>query len=334
MNSTIKEVAKEAGVAPSTVSRVIHNSSKISQATKDNVTKAMKKLNYSPNIVARSLVKNSTKIIGIILPNDPDELFNNPFFIEAMRGLSIYAQDIGYNLMYAFSKNEETEVQFIENYMQSRLVDGVVLFTSRRNDKCVSTLKDNKFPFVVLGKPVDTEGTYWVDNDNFQAMYNVVQHMISKGKQKIGFIGGPSDYNFSRNRLDGYKTALSNRDISINEELITEASSFTENAGYNCMKRIFDSQNIDTVVTVDDLLAFGAQKFIKERNLKDISVIGFNNTARSSYQSPSLTTVDVNPERLGEMAGKLLINIIENGEVKINHHIVETKLIERESTLT
>jgi len=129
---TIKDIAKLANVSPSTVSRVISNSPKISQETKEKVYKAMKELNYEPNVIARSLANNSTRILGLILPTSEDDLFENPFFMQAMKGISVYAQKKGYYTMYAFSDNEEKELEFIKHYVRSKLVDGIILFTSRQ----------------------------------------------------------------------------------------------------------------------------------------------------------------------------------------------------------
>ena len=100
--------------------------------------------------------------------------------MQAMKGISVYAQKRGYYIMYAFSENEEKELEFIKHYVRSKLVDGTILLTSRQNDKCISYLKTTKHPFVLIGRPEDAEGTLWVDNDNFQAMYNVVDYLIKR----------------------------------------------------------------------------------------------------------------------------------------------------------
>ncbi|MDK2986858.1 MAG: hypothetical protein PWQ96_2503, partial [Clostridia bacterium] len=166
MAVTIKDIAKLANVSPSTVSRVISNSPKISQETKEKVYKAMRELNYEPNIIARSLANNSTRILGLILPSSEDDLFENPFFMQAMKGISVYAQKKGYYIMYAFSENEEKELEFIKHYIRSKLVDGIILFTSRQNDKCISYLRNVGHPFVLSGRPEQPNDVLWVDNDN------------------------------------------------------------------------------------------------------------------------------------------------------------------------
>ncbi|EOD00786.1 LacI family DNA-binding transcriptional regulator [Caldisalinibacter kiritimatiensis] len=331
MPVTIRDVAKVANVSPSTVSRVIADNPKISEETKKKVYNAMKKLNYHPNAIARSLANKSTKTLGIILPNTSEDLFMNPFFIQAMRGISVYGQKKGYYIMYSYSNNEEEEVDFISKYINSKWVDGIILLTARQNDRCISYLKEVNHPFVVIGRPENTEEILWVDNDNFKAMYDVVTHLIEKGHRNIAFIGGPHSLNVTKDRFEGYKMALQARGINIDEHMISETD-FSEDRGYDAMKKILEQKIPDAVVTTDDLIAFGALKAIKEMDEKKIAVVGFNNTLLAAYQSPTLTSVDIKTERLGYRAAQLLIDKIENKETKVNHYIVETELIEREST--
>ena len=329
---TIKDVAKVAGVSPSTVSRVISDSPQISDATKEKVYKVMKELKYEPNMIARSLASNSTKILGLILPNAEDDLFENPFFMQAMRGISVYAQKRGYYIMYAFSNNEEEELEFIKQYVRGRLVDGIILLTSRRDDRCISYLKTTDHPFVLIGRPEEPSGTLWVDNDNFQAMYNAVDYLIKKGHKDIAFIGGPDNLYVTRDRLEGYKKALKTHAIPEDEGKIKFTGEFCRECGYEAMIDILKYATPRAVVTTDDLLAFGANRAIREANIEGLALVGFNNTHLAQYQTPSLTSVDINAEKLGIYAAKLLIDKLENENTPTTHYVVDTKLVERDST--
>lgn len=331
MPITIREVAKMAEVSPSTVSRVIADNPKISDETKKRVHIAMEALNYHPNAIARSLANKSTRTLGLILPNTDEDLFVNPFFIQVMRGISLYAQKKGYYIMYTYSDKEEEEVNFIKNLMNSKWVDGFILTTARKDDKCISFLKEADYPFVVIGRPENGENTLWVDNDNFHAMYTVVNRLIQKGNREIAFIGGPLEMNVTRNRLEGYKHALENCGIEADGKLVRETN-FSEVSGYEAMKEILKTNKPTAVVTTDDLIAFGANKAIKEFTDYPVAVVGFNNTPMAAYQTPSLTSVDINAEELGYFASKLLINKLENRKEKIRSYIVETRLVERDST--
>lgn len=333
MSTTIKDVAKIAGVSTSTVSRVISNNPKISAETKTRVSAIIKQLDYHPNVIARSLANSATRMLGLILPNNEENLFKNPFFIQIMTGISVYAQKKGYYIMYTFSSDEKEELNFIKNYTNSKMADGIILLTSRSNDKCIKYLKKNDYPFVVVGRPENADKTLWVDNDNFKAMYNVVVKLILKGHNSIGFIGGPKDLNMSNDRLRGYFKALEDSDIEADLRLVAQELDFSEACGYKAIKRILKTNSPTAIVTTDDLLAFGAMKYITEKDHEKISIIGFNNTPLSIYQNPPLSSVDINAEKLGYYATKLLIEKLNGEEMSTNHFIIDTNLIERESSI-
>ena len=331
MGVTIKEVAQEAKVSTSTVSRVISNNPKISDETKLRVTEAIKRLNYHPNVIARSLANSSTHILGLILPSEEKDLFKNPFFIKIMTGISVYAQKEGYFIMYSFGKDEDEELKFVKNYVRSKLADGVILLTSRIKDKCIQYLQKKDFPFVVVGRPEGLEDVLWVDNDNFQAMYKVVNSLILNGHRKIAYIGGPENRSMSKDRLDGYKRAMQANGVHVNESMIMQMKDFTEECGYEAIDNILKFDRPTAVVTTDDLLAFGANKLFMEREISDISLVGFNNIPLAEYQTPPLSSVDINADKLGFYAAKLLINRISSNNLLSNHFLIETNLIERNS---
>lgn len=168
---TIKDVAKEAGVATSTVSRVLSNNPKISDETKERVNEAIKKLNYKPNAIARSLANNKTRILGVVVPSEADDLLMNPFFINAMKGMSVYAQSKSYYITYAFSKDENSELDIMKEITNANLIEGVILLRVKEDDKSIKYLKNINFPFVAIGRPEEIDDVLWVDNDNFHAMY-------------------------------------------------------------------------------------------------------------------------------------------------------------------
>jgi len=328
---TIKDVAKEAGVATSTVSRVLSNNPKISEETKDKVNEAIKKLNYRPNAIARSLANNKTKILGVVLPSEADDLLTNPFFINAMKGMSIYAQNKNYYITYVFAKDGKKEFESIKEITNTNLIEGIILLRVNENDESIKFLKNIEFPFVAIGRPEKTDDILWVDNDNFQAMYNVVNRLIQKGHKKIGFIGSIKTLNMSKDRLKGYKMALEVNGINYDEQLVMHKHLFKENEGYDAAKELLNKNKITAIVATDDLLAFGAGQLLNEENLDYISLVGFNNIQLSKYQNPPLSSVDINSDELGYYAAKLLIEKLENEESLNTHYIVNTEFIERES---
>lgn len=335
MHITIKDVAKEANVSASTVSRVLSGNPKISDETKQKVMEAVKKLHYHPNAIARSLAHNSTNILGLILPSEAHDFHKNPFFIQLMTGIGVYTQDNAYNIMFSFGKNEKEELTCIKKFTNSRLVDGIILLTSRNNDKCIQYLKDKQYPFVVVGRPEEAGDIMWVDNDNFEAMYNVVNKLVFKGHREIAYIGGPEDWNVSIDRLDGYRKAMQVHGLKVNEEWIIQQPEFSEQNGYEAMKRILSAGKPTAVATTDDLLAFGAMNALKEGKIEEkVAVVGFNNTALAGFQNPPLSSVEINPFELGFNAAKLLLRRLNNMDKGINsHYVVRTTFVERESTM-
>ncbi|MCG8454190.1 MAG: LacI family transcriptional regulator [Spirochaetales bacterium] len=332
MRVTITDVAKEADVSASTVSRVIHDHPRISEETKNRVRETMERLGYYPNALARGLAKASTGNLGLILPNSKENLFTNPFFIEAMRGIGVEAQARGYNIMFSFSNNPEEEVGFLRNYINSRWVDGIILLTTRENDRCVSYLQEKRFPFVVVGRPDSARSALWVDNDNFQAVYNVTNLLIDRGCRNIAFLGGPGTFSVTRDRLHGFRQALEIRGIHPDDAQIGLGPDFSEAGGQASMEKVLASGVPDAVVTTDDYIAFGAQEALDAAGVGPVAVVGFNNTMRGRYQTPSLTSVDVNPAALGAGAVSLLIDAVTGVEGAADHKIVDTRLIERDST--
>ncbi|MDU7242161.1 LacI family DNA-binding transcriptional regulator [Clostridium sp.] len=331
MKVTIKDVAREANVATSTVSRVLSNSHKISDKTKEKVNEAIKKLNYTPNIIARGLANNRTRILAVILPKEAEDIFSNPFFVQAMKGISIYAQKENYYIMYAFKQEGKDDKEWFKKFIDSNLVDGICLLNSKENDDTINYLNDIEFPFVVIGRPDEVNNVLWVDNNNVKAMYDLVQMLIEYGHKEIAFIGAKANLNVSRDRLKGYKQALIDNGIEIKNSLIYEAEEFTQINGSYAINKILDSNRPTAVVATDDLLAFGAQETLNELGVKNMSIAGFNNIPMSEYQNPPLSSVDINAEELGFYATKLIIDKLEEKSSNRNSYIIDTKLIERES---
>lgn len=218
----------------------------------------------------------------------------------------------------------------------SKWVDGIILTTVKDNDKSIAFLKEKNHPFVVIGRPDDEKHTFWVDNDNINAMFDVVDMLIKKkGKKKnIGFIGGSHEFKVTKYRLLGYLKALKSNNIEVDLNLIYEKKDYTEEAAYQATLDILNHKIPDAVVTTDDLIAFGVQRALHEKDLNQVSLVGFNNTSLSQYKkTPSITSVDINAEKkLGMFATKLLISQIEKEPIDTNNYIINTKLIERDST--
>ncbi|WP_053982414.1 LacI family DNA-binding transcriptional regulator [Niameybacter massiliensis] len=331
MKVTIRDVAKEAGVAPSTVSRVLSNSERISEETKAKVREAIKKLNFKPNAIARSLANNKTQTLGIMLPNEIENSFSNPFFIQVMQGISLYASQYHYYVMYAFAKDKKDELKYVKELTDNRRVDGIVILKAEVQDKTIAYLQEMKFPFVVIGHPEKLDETLWVDNDNIDATYRVTEELIKCGHRTIGFVGANTEWAVSKDRYEGYKRALQAYGIDLNKRYIYHGKEFNELTGEEAAKRLVELDELTAIITTDDLIAVGIKHYFDEVGIDSKELIGFNNTAIGAYQNPPLSSVDINAEKLGWYAGKLIIGQLEEKRQEQTHYIVETEFIKRKS---
>lgn len=336
MNVTIKEVAKMAGVSPSTVSRVISDSSRISDDTKKIVREAMESLGYHPNAIARSLVSKATKTIGIVMPQSTESAFLNPFFPQALSGVSAAAHEQEYCILLSTGNDEKEKLKSIESIVMGGRVDGVIIMYSAVDNKVLDALKKMNTPVVVIGKPLKAKGTLFVDNDNVEASFKVTEKLIKNGHKKVALMSGSFKFVVSLDRLDGYMNALNKHNIPFKKQYIVELSEIIKESGYNMAKGLLELEDRPTALVVtDDVMAFGAMEAIKEKGLKipqDIEVMSFNNVPSAELTHPSLTSVDIDAFSLGYEASKLIINKIK-GEVETDRVIIPTKIIYRESSV-
>lgn len=330
---TIKEVAKLAEVSPSTVSRVVSDCSSISDETKKKVREAMEELGYHPNAIARSLVSKTTNTLGIVMPQSAEKAFLNPFFPQAISGISAACHDERYCILLSTGTCEKEQLVSIEEMVRSGRVDGVIVMYSSVDNLVINALKQMKFPCLVIGKPLEPNDTPFVDNDNIQAAFEVTEKLIEKGHKKIGFISGPLNYIFCLDRLEGYKRALQKYNIEFSSDFVTESEYLRED-GFTSMKKLLSLKDRPTAIVVtDDVMAFGAIEAIKDSKFnipKDMEIISFNNIPLTEFSNPSLTSVDINAVNLGYEAAKLMINRVK-GKTNKKKVIVPTKIIYRET---
>ena len=332
---TINDIAKKAKVSASTVSRVIADHPRISVATKEKVHRIMKELNYHPNIIARSLVNRSTKIIGVIVPGMAEQSFQHPFFPELLGGIGSIAYNNGYKILLSNVSTVEEEKQTVKEFAFGGITEGVILVASRAQDPTVNELIKTDFPFVVIGR---SENPYvnWVDNDNFVIGYQLAEHFIKQGHRKIAFLGFSPGYMVTTDRVNGYKKALQDYGLPLEDELIVE-NKFDSDNGYDLMKRLLVREIVPTgVITCDDLWAFEAIKAITDRGLRvpnDIAVAGINDVPLAKFYNPPITSVKINAFSLGTKAFEMLQTII-NSEIKsYNRSFIPAELIIRDSSV-
>jgi DNA-binding LacI/PurR family transcriptional regulator len=336
MAVTIKDVSKLANVAPSTVSRVIANSPRISESTKNRVREAMKQLGYHPNLNARSLANKSSQAIGVIIPRSADKAFQNPFFPEVVRGISKIAHEKEFALYISTGSTEEELYEDVLRMVNGRRVDGIILLYSRVNDKITAFLQQQKFPFVIIGKPAsDGNSITHVDNDNIKAAEDVTNLLLQLGHERIAFVGGNEDLVVTEDRLSGYKLALNKEGLQFGDEYIIHEEFLLE-GGQEAITKLMSLPAPPTaLVAADDLMAFGMLKTLGEMGIsvpEDISIVSFNNIMLTEVSRPTISTVDINIYQLGFQAAKCLLEKIENADEPAKRIIVPYKVITRDSS--
>jgi len=330
---TIKDIARELGISPSTVSRALKDHPDISPQTKIQVRELVEKLKYKPNAVALSLRSRKTNIIGVIVP----EMVHH-FFSSVISGIEEEAIAAGYNVMI-FQSNEsyEREILNVQALLASR-VDGVLVSISK-NTKKISHLKelmDNDIPVVLFDRANDELETDKVIVDDFTGALEAVEYLIKSGCRRIAHFAAPQHMNIGYLRQRGYISALEKNGIAIDDDLIVKCD--THHEALEETHKIMALPNPpDAFFTVNDLAAAGVLTVLKKLGLKvpeDISIIGFSDTLVSTVTDPPLSSVSQHGFEMGQIAAKILLQRVESGieNLKPVTEVLKTDLILRQST--
>lgn len=327
---TIKDVAKKADVSPSTVSRVLSDSSAISKKTKKKVRKVMEEVGYTPNLSARYLATKQTKTILLVLKTASVEMRQNPFFTDVLISVSEVCKDKGYSTIMTTSIDEHALFTEVKNYIDSRIIDGIILLYSKQ-DKVTQYIKEKSFPFIVVGKSLnDNYPVMYVDNDNVLASEQITQYMIGLGHKSLLFISEQGDYEVSKDRVRGFKKTCEIYDINYG---VVEGTLDRVTA-----KKIIDTNDISSysgIITSDSMMNLVILSVLYDKDISvpnDIQTATFNDSFLSETACPSQTVVNIFPESLGKMAATNLIELLEDKKYPLYNVVIPTKIIERNST--
>ena len=332
MAVTIKDVAELAGVSPSTVSRTCKDHPSISRQTKEKVRLAMKKLGYEPNFQASSLASQTSRIIGIILPPSEKEVYENSFYLEAIRGISQYCNQHQYINTVITGKNEEEILDVIRSMVKKGQADGFILLYSREQDPVADYLTEEGLLYVLVGKAYrNANQTIYVDNDNILAGREAAEYLLNLGHEKIGCILPSNGLLFAADRKAGYFLALNEHQIPVRQDYCAEMALYSREQEQP-LKKLLDREDRPTAVVVcDDILALALETVCAGLGIsipEDLSVISFNNSIFARLSSPHLTSVDINSFQLGIAAASQMLRHVENpgllaAKVIVPHHIIE-----------
>ncbi|MEN8138111.1 MAG: LacI family DNA-binding transcriptional regulator [Bacteroidota bacterium] len=331
-NVTIKDLARKLNISVTTVSRALRNAPDINPKTKAAVIKLAEELDYEPNALAKSLVQRKTNIIGVIVPQ-----LDMHFFSSVISGIQNEARRLGYNVLIAQSNEDyDMEVENVRSMMSSRL-DGLIVSVSRKTKDFshFDKILRRKTPLVMfdrVGKNIESSKIVF---DDVNGAYEATEHLIDQGYKRIAYIGGPRHVEVSRLREKGYTEALEDNDIEVNPEYIVYGHFNGSRAVDNVKKLMSLSSPPDAFFSVNDPVAIEVIKTIKEMGYKipfHIGVIGFNNEPTTDIVSPRLSSVNIPTVSMGQHAAQVLIEQIENDNMRIITETLPSELIVRESS--
>lgn len=332
---TIKDLAEKMNLSVSTISRALHNHPSIGKKTTREVQKMAKKLGYFPNSVASNLRRNKTHSIGVIVPR-----IDIHFHSLAISGIEEVAYKNGYAVTIYQSKDSLDREISITNILQTNMVDGIIICLGLETKDCnhFNRFKELNIPMVFYDRVSNDFDASKVIINDFEAAYTATEHLIKKGCSKIAHIAGSQNTNIFRKRLEGYKAALLNHNIPIDESLIEYTSELSYEEGVKSAKKFISGKIIpDGIFCANDYTAISSIQVFTKAGFhvpNDIAIIGFSNYPISKIVEPTLTTIDDRAFEMGQTATKLLIRQINEKDQFIASEtiVLKTDLIEREST--
>ena len=330
----IKDIARLAEVGVSTVSRVINNHPDVKESTREKILKIIKESNYIPNNSARILKQNSTKNIGVLVKG----VFN-PFFSEMTNIIGNIITENGYTMILQQNDfNMYQDVETMIGFVKEKRLQGVICLGGNFTEIEEDSFDDIKVPVVLTSvNTISKKGKKnysSVGIDNSQSAYEAVNYLIGKGHRNIALIlGEANDMGVSWWRLGGYKKALEDNSIEVDEELIMSGD-YTSSRAYEKVKEILKTRkDITAIFALSDIMALGAMKAVIDSGLRvpeDISIIGFDGMEESKYYNPSITTVKQPKREMAETSINLLFSLM-NTDIDNKHIILDTALVERDS---
>lgn len=332
-NLTLEDVAKQAGVSRSTVSRVVNNHPNVRAQVRQRVLKVIEDTGYHPNAAARALASQHSWTLGLLLPHSVSIFFTDPYFPHLTKGIAQGCNQYGYTLALFLVGTKDDEEKIFPRISRAGLLDGLIVQSGHHGDQSIiGRLLDTRKPFVVCGRPFRFDNVSYIDIDNVTAAYKAVKHLIGLGYEHIATITGPVSGTVGIDRLEGYRKALLEHGLSIDESLIVEGD-FTETGGYYAMQKLLPFKP-DAVFAASDVMALGAMRATIEINLRipeDVAFIGFDDLPISTLSDVQLTTVRQPVVNFGVKAVEVLIDLLENGINPPRHIIMDTELVVRES---
>jgi len=331
----MEDIARLAGVSRSTVSRVLNDDPKVSDAVRARVRKVIAETGFHPNAAARSLATHRSGIIGLVFPRVFTMMFTDPWASVLIKGCIEGAERTDLSLVHVLvSTDDQVAVdRFFERSVMARHLDGVILASHVLGDKLVARLQESDFPYVLVGRDEHRTANF-VDIDNRQAARVATQHLIDHGFRRIMHLSGPPDLVTALDRLEGFRDAFCDSGLDPDAARI-ECAYFEQVTAYETMLRILQQADPpDALFASDDAMAIGAIQAARELGLDvpgDLAIIGFDDIDMNRMFRPHLTTVRQPSDALGRAAVGILANLIANPPTEPVQQWLSAELIVRGS---
>lgn len=327
MRVSIKDIAKQAGVSHSTVSRALAEHPLIPEPTRRRIQRLARKLHYTPNAIARGLVTQHTNAIGVIVTSIAD-----PFVAEVARGIEQVAGDQHYRVFLGTSHNDLVREINLVRAMREWRVDGVIVASSRVGSLYKLMLKEIGVPIVLINNQHSGAYIHSVGVDDARGAEIATRHLITLGHRVIGHIRGPAEHLAGSNRVAGYRRGLAKAGIAYSPDLIVAGDGSTD-GGASATQ--FLSRNVQptAIFCYNDMTAIGALAALKKNGVRvpqDISLMGYDDIHLAQYVDPPLTTIRQPKDEMGQLATRMLLDLVEGK--KVENVILSGELIVRQST--
>ncbi|MYL18657.1 substrate-binding domain-containing protein [Halobacillus litoralis] len=332
--ATIKDIARTAGVSVTTVSRALNGYSDVSEKTRKKIKKIAEELEYSPNSLARSLVMNQTKTIGLLVSGITREGSKDNIVYEVLTGINEYCGQVEYDLVLFNTNTSKQKQKSYTQLCRERRVDGVIIQGIKTEDPYLMEVVESDIPCVLVDIPIEGESVGYVSSDNIKGAFDAVTHLIERNHRKIAMVNGHEQAFVSQERLKGFRQGMIDNGLDIREEWIVNGHFEEERAEEAAFQLLSEYEDITAVVCASDLMALGvmrAARRIGKRIPEDLSVTGYDDIILASYVTPALTTVGQDTFEIGSSAAALLINMLE-GKTQNRHMSVGHQLEIRQST--
>ena len=323
MAVTISDIAKKAGVSSATVSRVLNDSGYVKQSTREKIEAAIKEMNFTPSAIARSLSKNETNTIGVIVTD-----ITNSYFGEVIKGISEVAEANNLNIILFNTDNYlEKEVRAL-NVLKEQRIKGIIMtpgFGEENNKEYIETINNLNIPIVLVSADLKFKELSGIFVDNVLGGFNATNLLISEGHTKIGIMTGILSSEPAAERVVGYKKALKEANIEINDKYILDGQ-FSMEKAYELTKKLLDSKDKPTaLITSSNRMTMGAIKALKENNKnipEDLAIVAFDKVDLLDVLGIRITYIDECPMELGRNSMNLLCDIFNDSDKNFKRRVI------------